>query len=595
MRQTLDLAGLWHGELTLNPDLDVDAPDVIDGSFHLPLPWNQQIEHHRWPRHEQELSGIVEPVQNQNFRNVQRKFAEGTMVYSTSLALPTLDGRRAFIVFEGSNYRTSVDVNGSEVGHHEGGHIGFEFEITDALRDGSNDVEITVDNPRRKDACPQEQFNWQNYGGIYRPFRIEWRPAVFVASCSVFPGRNESGWFVDLTVQFSDPVDGELSVAMQSGDCTADAVYSVDGRTLQQRIPVESPLLWTIGRGGMSQIRCSMTTDRTPCDEVSVDFGFRTVALRDGRIELNGSPVRILGAGLHEQHPTFGNALPGWQADHDIQLMKNCGLNTVRAAHYPHAQSFYDACDRAGMLCFAELPCWQFNEYHFSNTEVNEFCVNYATAMVQQLGHHPSIIGWIPQNESHTFEDGAVDFFRRITDAFRAEDSTRILLAAESEVRPPEHLAFDKDFLVDPVCESPPTHELMDVLGINNYAGWYAEKADFLPKTLDHIHKQLPDTPLILSEFGAEGILGQRSLTMEKWTEDYQAELICHHVQAVLDRDYMAGFLIWLFVDYEASSIGIRGINAKGLVDEFRRPKLAYDKLQTLLKHHTQTELESTD
>ena len=74
MRHRLDLSGYWHGRLELNPAIDVSAPAAIEQDFYIPLPWNKQIDHLRWPSDTQELSGIVRPIQNQNFRMTSRKF-----------------------------------------------------------------------------------------------------------------------------------------------------------------------------------------------------------------------------------------------------------------------------------------------------------------------------------------------------------------------------------------------------------------------------------------------------------------------------------------------------------------------------------------
>ena len=109
-----------------------------------------------------------------------------------------------------------------------------------------------------------------------------------------------------------------------------------------------------------------------------------------------------LGVNAHEQHPSFGNAVPGWQTTHDIKLMKQAGINAVRAIHYPHAQEFYDACDREGMMVLAELPCWQFDTHQFGDPKIKELCVDMARKMVAQLSHHPSIIGWVIQSDSRT-------------------------------------------------------------------------------------------------------------------------------------------------------------------------------------------------
>lgn len=589
MRERLDLSGIWQGTLTLDPSIDVAAPATIQQPFHVPLPWNLQIDHLRWPGNDASgssasISGVVRPVQNQNFRDVHRKFNEGVITYRRSLHVPQRDGR-AFLCFDAANYHTSVNVNDQAVGEHAGGHLAFEFDITDALEAGSNDIEITVDNRRRRDAAPQEQFNWQNYGGIYRPIAIEWRADTHIQHVSVTPGRDAQGWFADVDVTLNQPTAGIVSITVRSGSDAPSQAVEGSGTQRNARIRLTNPLVWQLGKGGMSVAEVTLVLDGAAADRRDIAFGVRTVAIDGTQIILNGEKVRILGAAMHEQHAAFGASIPPWQATRDLQLMQYVGLNTIRTAHYPHAQSLYDAADRMGMLAIAELPCWQFNEWHFKNDAMREHCVAYAQRMVSQLGNHPSIVAWLVQNESHTFEDGARPFFKAIADAFKAADASRLTMSAESP-KPPQHLAVVKEVEGKPTTALPPTHDVVDVLGVNNYAGWYSEKAEYFPQLLDHVTKLREGAPVVVTEFGGEGILGERSLAMHPWTEDYQAELICHHIRAILERPDVAGFVLWLFADYECASIGIRGINAKGLVDEHRRPKLAFNMVRDLLARH---------
>ena len=122
MRTRLDLSGYWRGRLELNPAIDAAAPSngIVERDFYVPLPWNKQVEHLRWPGDETELSGVVRPVQNQNFRDVNRKFNEGTITYRREIDAPAAQGQaahdRAFLVFEGSNYATTVTLNGQAIG-----------------------------------------------------------------------------------------------------------------------------------------------------------------------------------------------------------------------------------------------------------------------------------------------------------------------------------------------------------------------------------------------------------------------------------------------------------------------------------------------
>lgn len=587
MRVIHDLSGYWQGTLTLEPELDVKAPPVIERDFYLPQSWNVQVEDLLWPGSPwRELSGIVRPLQNQNFRDQQRKYNEGVITYSRTVVLPSAPGagHRAFLVFEGSNYRTEASVNGVAVGSHDGGHLPFAFDITGAIQPGDNRFEITVDNLRRKSACPQEQFNWRNYGGVYRPLSVEWRPSPAIRQVRVRPCRRGAGWTAMVEVLLDGDCRAEVAVEIASGTCVERAVARVsDAASCRLGIPVADPVVWQPGTGGMSQARVRLIRDGQTMDEQAIAFGFREIAFKEGRVHINGQPIRLLGAAMHEQHPAMGSSLSPWQAHLDIKLLKNAGLNAVRTAHYPHARGLYEACDREGILVIADLPCWQFNAYHFDDTFCRDQAVGFAREMAAYLNPHPSVIGWNIETESAIHLASAHAFFEAIADAFRAADPDRLLVSA-SQTDPPEHLAIIKKAKSAQDAVPPQVMDLVDIAGINDYSGWYGEKASFMADHLDHVHSQAPGRTFLVTEFGAESTPGHRSLTMEHYSEDYQAELIAYHMENILARNYIAGFFLWLFIDYECASIGISGINSKGLLDPYRRPKLAFNRVQQILR-----------
>ena len=582
-REKKILSGFWDGELKLNSAIDVASPETISKPFYVPLSWNMQTKELEWPSDQQELAAITRPLQNQNFRDRARKFSEGEITYSKRIMLHKKPGLREFIVFEGSNYKTTVSINGVKVGENRNGHLKFEFDISDFTVDGENSFVMTVDNHRDKDGCPQEQFNWKNYGGIHRPFYIEYRSDLFIRDYRVVPGRENGKWFADITVTLNQKADCTLGVELISGaEKKTDEINFAGTDKAATRIFCDNPVVWRPGEGLLSEISLTLSRKDQVIDRAHDAFGFRTVETLGRDILINGKKFKILGASFHEQHPTFGNSVPGWQWINDLKLLKHCGLNAVRAAHYPYSREFYAACDREGIVCLAELPCWQFNHYHFGNAGVLKHCSTYAASMVQQLGNHPSIIGWNIQNESATFDPLAVNFFRTINDVFKQNDPSRLTLSAESP-EPPEHLAVVKKVKGTPTGEAPPTSAFIDVFGVNNYAAWYGEKASYLPQLLDHFAGKIKDKPIIVSEFGAEASAGVRSLSMPHYSEDFQAELLCRQIKEILKRDFMAGFFIWIFFDYECSSISISGVNAKGIVDSYRNPKLAFNMIKNVL------------
>lgn len=585
-REKIDLSGFWDGELKLNSGIDVAVPDVIRKDFHVPLSWNMQIKDLQWPSDSQEISAITRPIQNQNFRDKERKFSEGVIIYRKNVQIMKKTGTREYLVFEGANHRTSVLINGKKAGENRNGHLKFEFDITELTTDGENTLEITVDNHRDRNTCPQEQFNWKNYGGIYRPVYIEIRPESHIADYTVLPGRENGRWFADVNVTHTGKPDMKVIINISSGKERKSAEITTDATgSSSARIYMDSPVIWQPGKGGMSEIKISLSGKET--DSISGRFGFRTVEIKGRDVLVNGEKFYIRGASFHEQHPAFGNSVPAWQWVSDIKLLKNCGLNAIRAAHYPYAQGFYEACDSEGIVCIAEMPCWQFNEYHFKNAEVLEHCVSYAGKIVSQLCNHPSIIGWSIQNESKTFESGAAEFFSKINNVFKSKDPTRFTMTAENP-EPPEHLAVIKKVKGAPKGKTPPTADIADTFGINDYSGWYGEKSSYLPLLLDHVTSQLTGKPVFVSEFGAEATHGIRSLMMTFYSEDLQAELLCRHIEEILKRDSISGFFIWLFFDYEGSSISIAGINAKGIVDSYRNPKLAYNMIKNIFEGKNQ-------
>jgi len=589
MRERIDLSGFWDGELVLNPAIDIAAPPVIRQPFFVPRAWNLQILPERWPRPDLELSGTVRPLQNQNFREFARKWDEGTLVYRRNLPFtqPEIDrlrsGRdRCFLVCEGSASHTEITLNRRAIGSHDGAHLAFEFDLSAALRPGDNDLHIQVDNLRRKWACPQEQFNWKNFGGLVRPVYLEWRPAIHIREYRLRPRRIDGRWIVAVSLALSQPTRTPGRLTLVSGGAPLDIPLDFNGAdSLDLEVPVAQPLLWQPGTGGLSRFTIELDPGRAGADRIAGEFGFRDIRIEGRSILINDRPFQFRGAAWHEQHPVFGNTLPAWQVRDDLHLMRHAGLNAIRGAHYPYAQSFYETCDRFGMPTLAELPCWQMTADHFQSADFRTLCCRMAEEMVRQLDRHPSIVGWIIQNESKTFDPGAVDFYGAIAQTFKRCDPTRFTVTAEHPT-PPQHVG-GVNAPSTPFDRVPPTCAVADVVGVNIYAGWYSDKAQTLAEKLDRLIELIPDKPLLVTEFGAEGIPGHRSLTMEPWTEDYQSELLVRHIRAILDRPAMAGFFLWLFMDYECASIGILGINSKGLVTPERRPKLAFNTVKALL------------
>jgi beta-glucuronidase len=188
------------------------------------------------------------------------------------------------------------------------------------------------------------------------------------------------------------------------------------------------------------------------------------------------------------------------------------------------------------------------------------------TEMVERDINHPSIIMWGLHNENDMTTQAAFLFSSSLAKTIRALDSSWLLTYAT--MMPLEDICFS----------------LVDVVSVNKYFGWYVgENADWKTFLRDFYRKLdnegCGDKPVIISEFGAGAIPGVRNFDAPKWSEDFQAEYLDYTLKLFLADPRIAGIYIWQYCDIRVGwdSLGrSRGFNNKGIVDEYRRPKLAY-------------------
>jgi beta-glucuronidase len=199
--------------------------------------------------------------------------------------------------------------------------------------------------------------------------------------------------------------------------------------------------------------------------------------------------------------------------------------------------------------------------------------------MMRMSENHPSVVCWGILNESASDVAACRPTYERLIREIRERDPSRAVTYATN--RPGGDLCLD----------------LVDIVSVNTYPGWYFEIAENIPTWLDRLLRQLrsvaPQAPLLVAEIGAGAIPGWRDQNHQHWTEDYQSEVIDRALGHLLAPETDAcGVLIWHFADCRigqnarAAMGRPRGYNNKGLLDEFRRPKLAFE---TARRHFTRS------
>ena len=493
-----------------------------------------------------------------NTQSDQLFFYEGTVWYKKSFDYQRRADRRLFVYFGAANYEANVYLNGEKVGQHEGGFTPFNFEITKLVRDTGNFLVVKVDNKRRRDAVPTLMTDWWNYGGLTRGVKLVETPATFVHD-----------YFIQLQKGSRDRVRGWVKLA---------------GEKLGQRITIRIP------EAGISK---SFTTDASGAavidftadlklwspespkiydvvieaetDQVREQIGFRSIETRGTDILLNGRPVFLRGVCIHEEAPLRGGransredalVLLGWA--------KDLGANFVRLAHYPHNEFMVREADRMGILVWSEIPVYWTIQWENPVTLGN--ARNQLSEMIARDKNRAAVVIWSVANET-PLSDARLSFLKNLVAHARELDATRLLSAAMER----HYIDATTQMIDDPLGE------FLDVLGCNEYVGWY----DGLPAKADRIEwRSKYQKPLIMSEFGGDALYGHHGDALTRWTEEYQESIYQHQIAMLKKIPFLRGTAPWILMDFRSPRRPLPKIqdywNRKGLVSNRGEKKKAF-------------------
>ncbi len=517
------------------------------------------------------------------------------------------DAQRFFLYFGAANYAAWVYLNGELVGMHEGGFTPFNFEVTEILRPGENLLVVKVDNRMAADDVPTPTTDWANYGGLTRDVLLLHLPSVFVESVAVdLEGAGIAG---EVKLAGSDPPPTvqvafpELSVAGDFPVANGRARFSFDDARPDPWSP-EAPRLY----------RFEVSV---PGERVEDEIGFRRIEARGREVLLNGAPVFLRGISIHDEslapgRRADGSVIGGGRIHGDAEAhailaeAKALGCNFVRLAHYTHDESMVRAADRLGLLVWGEIPVYW--NIAFADEATLARAKQQLSEMIARDRNRASVILWSLGNETPAGDDRN-RFFAELASHVRAQDDSRLITAAlltGGEVLGP----FFRDSYVPallgwvneswPFVVDDPLAEVIDVVAINEYFGWYysGALAQLSPFTsayarrvmLENMHRIRFDPgvakPLVISEMGAGAKLGLRAPedALHAYSEEYQALVYEKQLDMLARQDHLAGVSPWVLKDFRSPLRLYQGVqdywNRKGLVDPEGRRKLAFDVLR---------------
>ena len=489
-------------------------------------------------------------------------FYEDTIWYKKSFDYQRKENTRLFVYFGAVNYLADVYLNGEKIGRHEGGFTPFNFEVTNLVRDKSNSLIVKVDNKRRRDAVPTLSTDWWNYGGLTREVKLVETPATFVQDyfIQLQKGSREriSGW---VKLNGNKP---NQRVGVRIPEARISKSFTTDANGYAEISFNADLVLWSPDNPKLYEVVVEAETDR-----VQDQIGFRSLETRGPEILLNGRPIFLRGVSIHEEAPFRGGR--AYSREDALTLLgwaKELGCNFVRLAHYPHNEFMTREADRLGIMVWSEIPVYW--TILWENSATLENAQNQLTEMIARDKNRAAIIIWSMANETPV-GDARLSFLKKLVEHARSLDPGRLISAAMER-----HYIDDKTEMIDD-----PLGEYLDVLGCNEYVGWY----DGLPEKADRLEwKTKYQKPLIMSEFGGSALYGNHGDALTRWTEEYQENLYQHQVNMLKRISFLRGTCPWILMDFRSPRRPLTGIqdfhNRKGLISDRGEKKKAFYVMQ---------------
>lgn len=483
--------------------------------------------------------------------------------------------------FKGVSHTAEVFLDGKQIAEHYNAYTSFSV-IVPELSKGEHVLGVKADNRFSEKSALHIPNDYMSYGGVSRPVVLEQIGDVYLRYVHVTPAKTEMGWRVSVRVNLKN-LSSEVrelevcaEIAGQVLEWNVVTVQPWEDVSLMQEAFFENVEEWTPENPKLYYVNTVLKENGKAIDDLIDRLGFREVKLEGKKILLNGRQIRFKGLCRHEDHPQFGCALPYAAIAADIQIAKHLGANALRTAHYPNDEIFLDLCDEQGILVWEENHARGLSLEHMKNPHFEEQAEQVIREMIPLHYNHPSIVIWGILNECASDTEYGKECYAKQFELVHRLDSSR-----------PHSFAscmFKTDLCFD----------LPDIVSYNIYPQWYHDTP--VEEYLDDLYQWVQQEtegkgkPFLVSEIGAGGIYGYRNSHDGKWTEEYQAKALEQQIRACMEYPDCSGMFIWQFCDVRISEEWFhtrpRVMNNKGVVDEYRRRKLAYHVVKRLFESY---------
>jgi len=496
----------------------------------------------------------------------------GKGTYRKKLTIPQkYSGQRVLLEFDGVFGESRIRVDGDSAGENFSGYTGAVYDIT-ALCAGKNavDVEVDVDAERM-------QGWWYEGAGIYRHVWLHILPGCAFDPWGIAvtsPQVAAESATVEVVAEAVNIHPGAVSKVLiakiysPKGDLLAEKSFArkfISGKNLENfSFQIADPDLWDVDNPVLYTLQLTLDGE-DGIDRAEVKFGIRTFEFTPDRgFFLNGRHLQLRGGNLHHDFGGLGTALPDRAHEKNVEVLKEMGANVIRSAHNPSAPALLDACDRLGMLFWAET-----RNLHWDKGAEKDLI-----SLIRRDRNHPSLILWSLANTG-----GAMDGRRYLTDDLQKLHD----LAKKLDPSRPTVAALEGNADANANGFALVT----DVVGYNGGGMGIC----------DRDHRLYPDRCMVVSEYssgrGARGIycvpddpesetetLGDGRVMRRNGSYATEFDLIKSHIsewEYVALRPYLAGGLMWSAIEYRGETCGYPVVTSQfGVLDICRFPKDIY-------------------
>jgi beta-glucuronidase len=476
--------------------------------------------------------------------------------------------------------------DGREIGKYNLPYSSVNYHFTS--EDGNeHELVIAVDNRFDKLNTPlfSPDFDFYGYGGIYRSIELQELPDCYLERIHITTLDISRG-LVNIKIGIGGNIPPKLEFSLNFDHSKSVSFKKkVIDKEVSMDIEVPDFKVWSLDNPNLHTLTVSIENDT-----IIERFGIRSVSIVNRQIMLNGEAIWLRGVNRHESHPEFGPVQPPHLMLDDLCLLKDLGCNFVRCVHYPQDQAFLDICDEYGILVWHESLGWNNTKEDVVRPQFFNLQLKQTELMVKNSINHPSIILWGFMNECCSDTEEGKKLYRALSGVIKKENPSLLVTYASS--RQENDICF----------------EFADVIAMTMYPGWIEnitwdresreaieafikQKADFANRP------DLKNKPFIVAEIGVCGLYGCHDRAYAQWSEEYQADYFAEACRCIIENPRYAGLALWQmfdtrsYVNTGAVRSKPRGFNCAGLLDEYRRPKLAYNVVKKLYRN---TKLQSS-